>query len=238
MAAGGSSAHDRTDHDTLNKGPSAGRMGGMKTPETSDELPLLKVPRAEAEELISHRIIKGYDLADKVVAAIRSDYDLENGRSEFTKWSDYNADLLEKIFDNKRIASDYRYSSVGIAAGWSSLDNKVKLLGQQVVEDINKLESIFERLELYAEVGTLSDTIARESSPRSPGRKVFVVHGHDEVAKLQAANLLIKLDIEPIILHEKPNQGRTIIEKFESCADVDFAVVLLTPDDVGGTTMR
>ena len=38
-----------------------------------------------------------------------------------------------------------------------------------------------------------------------------------------------------MILHEQPNQGRTIIEKFEAHADVDFAIVLLTPDDVGGS---
>ena len=37
-----------------------------------------------------------------------------------------------------------------------------------------------------------------------------------------------------MILHEQSNQGRTIIEKFERHADVGFAVVLLTPDDVGG----
>jgi predicted nucleotide-binding protein len=28
--------------------------------------------------------------------------------------------------------------------------------------------------------------------------------------------------------------GQTVIEKFESNADVGFAVILLTPDDVGG----
>jgi len=39
--------------------------------------------------------------------------------------------------------------------------------------------------------------------------------------------------ITPVILHEETDQGRTIIEKFEQNADVDFAVVLLTPDDVG-----
>ena len=37
----------------------------------------------------------------------------------------------------------------------------------------------------------------------------------------------------PIILHEQPNQGRTVIEKFEAHSDVSFAVVLLTPDDMG-----
>ena len=34
--------------------------------------------------------------------------------------------------------------------------------------------------------------------------------------------------------HEQPNQGRTIIEKYEqSAAEVGFAVVLMTPDDMG-----
>ena len=45
---------------------------------------------------------------------------------------------------------------------------------------------------------------------------------------------LEKIDLKPIILHEQPSQGRTIIEKVEAHGDVGFAVVLLTPDDVGG----
>ena len=44
-----------------------------------------------------------------------------------------------------------------------------------------------------------------------------------------------KLGLEAVILHEQPNQGHTIIEKFENYSDVSFAVVLLTPDDVGST---
>jgi predicted nucleotide-binding protein len=40
--------------------------------------------------------------------------------------------------------------------------------------------------------------------------------------------------LQAIILSEQPDQGRTIIEKFEECAaDVGFAVVLLTRDDLG-----
>jgi predicted nucleotide-binding protein len=42
------------------------------------------------------------------------------------------------------------------------------------------------------------------------------------------------LELKPVVLHEQPNEGRTIIEKFEDYTDVRFAVVLLTPDDVGG----
>jgi predicted nucleotide-binding protein len=67
-------------------------------------------------------------------------------------------------------------------------------------------------------------------------RKVFVVHGHDEAALQTVARFLEKLKLDAIILREQPDQGRTIIEKFEDCAaDVGFAVVLLTPDDLAGT---
>ncbi|MBW8832095.1 MAG: nucleotide-binding protein [Burkholderiales bacterium] len=43
---------------------------------------------------------------------------------------------------------------------------------------------------------------------------------------------LEKLGLQPIILHEQANSGRTVIEKFELYSnDIAFAVVLLTPDD-------
>lgn len=67
----------------------------------------------------------------------------------------------------------------------------------------------------------------------SGSRKVFVVHGHDEGAREAVARFLEQIGLEPIILHERANQGRTIIEKVEAEADVLFAVVLLTPDDEG-----
>ena len=47
------------------------------------------------------------------------------------------------------------------------------------------------------------------------------------------ARFLEKLGIQAIILHEMISGGGTIIEKLECHSDVGFAVVLLTPDDVG-----
>ena len=64
-------------------------------------------------------------------------------------------------------------------------------------------------------------------------RKVFVVHGHDEGMKHSVARTLNKLELEPIILSERPDIGRTIIEKFEQESDVGYAVALLSPDDIG-----
>lgn len=62
--------------------------------------------------------------------------------------------------------------------------------------------------------------------------QVFVVHGHDEAMKLAVARVLEKLGLMPIILHEQPDKGRTIIEKFMDFSKVGFAVVLFSPDDL------
>lgn len=66
------------------------------------------------------------------------------------------------------------------------------------------------------------------------GAKCFIVHGHDENSKYELKNYLQnKLKFpEPVILHEQPSLGRTIIEKFEEeSRDADLVFVLLTPDD-------
>jgi len=64
--------------------------------------------------------------------------------------------------------------------------------------------------------------------------KIFIVHGQDDKTKLELKNYIqntLKLG-EPIILHEKPNMGRTIIEKFEEeTRYIDVVFILLTPDD-------
>jgi predicted nucleotide-binding protein len=63
--------------------------------------------------------------------------------------------------------------------------------------------------------------------------RVFIVHGHDEETRAMVYAYLQELGVQPIVLQDQPNLGRTIIEKVEQHADVDYAVVLFTPDDVG-----
>lgn len=66
-------------------------------------------------------------------------------------------------------------------------------------------------------------------------QSVFIVHGHDEAMREEVAAFIHEIGYNPVILHERPNRGRTIIEKFEQeAADMGFAVVLLSPDDFGG----
>ena len=76
--------------------------------------------------------------------------------------------------------------------------------------------------------------ITEAVSPVAARTDVFIVHGHDDNSKDQVARLIENLKLKAIILHEQPNGGKTIIEKFEEhSAKVGFAIAILTPDDVG-----
>ena len=72
------------------------------------------------------------------------------------------------------------------------------------------------------------------STSSSSNRKVFVVYGHDEIARTQLEALLRRWDLDPIILDQQASSGQTIIEKLEEYgSDVGYAIVLATPDDEG-----
>jgi len=69
-------------------------------------------------------------------------------------------------------------------------------------------------------------------------KRVFVVHGHDIEALGMIRDFLRSKHLWPIVLQAEPGAGLTIIEKVEKYANVAFATVLLTPDDVGGKQVR
>lgn len=79
---------------------------------------------------------------------------------------------------------------------------------------------------------------AQKAAPRKPSltnKRVFIVHGHDELTKTKTARFVEKLGFEAVILHEMASKGMTIIEKIEANTDVGFAIVLYTADDCGNT---
>ena len=89
------------------------------------------------------------------------------------------------------------------------------------------------------------DDVTRQfitSPPTEKGKKleamrsknVFIVHGRDKAPAFELRRLLEKeLRLEATILQEKPHRGRTLIEKLEDYANVGYAFVIVTPDDIG-----
>ena len=83
------------------------------------------------------------------------------------------------------------------------------------------------------------------AEPRDPDRgagspKVFLVHGRNHGPRDTIKAFLLEQHIKPVILEEQPNRGATLIEKLEQNSGVDYAIVLLTPEDrcvpAGSTT--
>lgn len=100
------------------------------------------------------------------------------------------------------------------------------------VQDITKetIRSVGEILEV-----TSSSTVTIPSKvDHADKSKIFIVHGRDDLAKVEAARFVEKLGLDAIILHEQPSAGKTIIEKIEEHTNVGFAIVLYTPCDIGG----
>lgn len=133
---------------------------------------------------------------------------------------------------------DFEYFSInsGNFIGGSEYEYNQMFLNEGIPYSIALLDGLISRLEEKRE--DLQDlaknnTANQVTPPSAATRRVFLVHGHDEEAKQSVARFLEKLQLEPVILQEQPNEGRTIIEKFEKNADVEYAVILLTPDDVG-----
>lgn len=133
---------------------------------------------------------------------------------------------------------DFEYFSIntGNFTGGSEYEYNQIFVNEGIPYSIALLEGLISRLEEKRE--DLPDlaknnTANQVTQPSGTTRRVFLVHGHDEEAKQSVARFLEKLQLEPVILQEQPNEGRTIIEKFEKNADVEYAIILLTPDDVG-----
>lgn len=65
-------------------------------------------------------------------------------------------------------------------------------------------------------------------------RKVFIVYGRDRLPAFELKVLIEdKYPIKAILLAREAHGGKTLIEKLEEYSDVDYAFIVLTPDDVG-----
>jgi predicted nucleotide-binding protein len=72
----------------------------------------------------------------------------------------------------------------------------------------------------------------------SENKRVFIVHGHDDVAREQLELILHRLGLDPFVLANTGGGGLTLIEALENEIGPDadscrFGIVLMTPDDIG-----
>ena len=162
---------------------------------------------------------------------------------DFKKWKRNCVVAIEKTFvgeeHNVEEFKNISYSPMMAFAGMSdSVYQRNYLEGLDSADSM--LESMIEEIEEYWVKE--DDVQAKSRSAKDDLKskeKVFVVHGRDEGPKHSVARFLTELGLIPVILDEQSDQGRTIIDKFEDEArDVEYAVVILTPDDEGRLSNR
>jgi predicted nucleotide-binding protein len=165
-------------------------------------------------------------LAQKIDELVSAGWNVNNGDS-YKAWSNRVAALLTAAIDTQAAEAFKDHGGTSAYAYWEQYRDR----------QVGHLEGLALRVEAsglqQANVEHIhSATVAQ---PSQIANRVFLVHGHDTGTKETTARFIERLGLAPIILHEQANEGRTIIEKFEAYGEVGFAIVLMTPDDVGAS---
>jgi len=144
---------------------------------------------------------------------------------EWVTWTTRSKGIIVKLFGE----SSAQASAMQTALAVKVIGNGSDKFEQSRNYIIGTLQTAIETLR-HDTFGELASDKAE--APRALSNKVFVVHGHDEAAKGALEVFLKDIGLEPVILHRQADEGQTIIEKFEKQADVGYAFILLTPDEV------
>ena len=196
------------------------------------EPPRLQVTRARAVTVLTRHAEDGRKLlAD--AESVGSDEGWKDWGEQFDRWRSVTSAAVRSLFSTAEPSEEFSRSVSHIFRRVGQSDGETFNRQQQVTsKGINTLMALGESLEyLDAPEDAAPGRVETVSEP-SYSRAVFVVHGRDEGLRQSVARVLERIDFEPIILAEEPNQGRTVIEKFEAKAlDVGFAVVILSSDD-------
>lgn len=193
----------------------------------------LLASREDAKARLQARIEKGLELKQRGVDTRDS---FEALSYDFSKWDSFNSELLKRLFTTEELAKEYDFwGAMAISMREPSLGEKIAEVYKDVDKKIHRLDSIIERLELVplnSAAANVASTIPATLALPPRTKRVFVVHGRDEVAKTSLEVFLHEIGLEPIVLHRQADEGMTIIEKFEKHSDVGYAFILLTPDEV------
>lgn len=205
-----------------------------------NNLSRLFVSIEEADKEIQERIEIGQQLRDQ---EIHSHDELEGAIMDFHNWSEYNEKFLLRLFDNSSVVDEYNRPYED-KERWDTYDlaPNIDYYRYDVTTKIKRLGGICDQLVLLEEPSDTpqpTSNIEEVSDISQPtfSNDVFIVHGHDQAAKHAVARFVEGLGLNTIILDEQANRGQTIIDKFEENADATgFAIILLTPDDVGASS--
>lgn len=178
------------------------------------------------------------DLARKVEVLDQQVTNARNGHPEdFEGWRTATEVALRTVMgDDSPLLAEFRRVRYTPSVWVSGMDTSgYRPAGvKKVIAILEAAKSELALREELAEVVQPAESAAERAAAVEHGR-VFIVHGHDEARRHELFRVLNDVTgAKPIVLHEQPSGGRSIIEKLEAyAAAAGFAVALLTADDLG-----
>ena len=160
------------------------------------------------------------------------------GSVKFEKWQRDTEVAISHAFgessDHVRKFKDIHYVTGFVVGRTSDSDfQQMYISGLESADAL--LQSLIDEVEEYWEEDREPLSPDSSESRQSNRNQVFIIHGRDYGTRNAVTGFLKDLGLEPVVLQEQASQGLTVIENFERWAGVDFAIALLTPDDLGGS---
>lgn len=191
--------------------------------------------KIDFNNVLDERISLGEELYSRPV---QTQTDFDKNKEDYYSWSDYNSEYLKQAFNKENNEYKKSYDDVGSfffgsIGGRTSPAQELKDFKDKINNKLSNLKKLRAKTDLLktSSVGSEVSIISNIELDKS---QVFIVHGHDDVAKTKTARFVEKLGFEAIILHEQASSSKTIIEKIEEYSNVGFGIILYTPCDIGG----
>lgn len=136
----------------------------------------LRVSRIEASEKISKQINIGKELLER---QLFSEQEFDILKSDTKKWTDYNNTLFGTLFDKSPLP--WWHGTPTVYTISRILSKEISDRRKYISQWIDELESVYEQLEIYAELPSKTQQAMNADTMNNENKKIFIGHGRSHV---------------------------------------------------------
>lgn len=198
-------------------------------------LPKLLISRPDAERQINDRIAIGETLKARQVTSLQS---IDSLRSDYQIWSDFNGELLGRIFDTDVYKNEYcKWFASAISLNPTPQEQYLDIV-RDIEDKLQRLRSLIPRLQLIQDI----DATLKMGAPMPPIdtvtpnlKRVFIIHGRNSAARVAVEHFVRSLDLQPIDFDELAADlgGSAFVGDIvrEGLKQAQGIIALFTPDE-------
>ncbi|MCD6181743.1 MAG: nucleotide-binding protein [Candidatus Cloacimonetes bacterium] len=185
----------------------------MKSPAS---VPYIRVDLETAHARLQEMIASGTEMLGETIETMGH---MRSAERKYHQWNSTVYHALTKMFNRREISREYAASpmKIGRVLFVDTTLEEIRAKHMRIVrEKVEKLQAIKASLDLLGLRSLTKSTI-------------LLLHDDDSEASKEILTLLHKNYLQPIILKEYANAGKTIINEIESDPRIQYAIAVLSP---------